>query len=253
MGETRKTCTRCEGEKALDEFPTDRSKKDGKASRCKDCKKEITQEKKNKNLQDPVKPGEERKVCKECNSEKLLTEFYRENTTMNGFKSKCKVCCNTYKREYNKKNRGVERNSYKTYYYERGGRETKQRYKKANRVKIQAYTRHRIKINVQAKLAASLRRRLRNALKLCKQTYSKLESAIVLVGCTLVALKEHLEKQFKEGMSWENYGKWEIDHIRPIASYDLTSIEQQKECFHYTNLQPLWAIDNRKKGCKILI
>ena len=50
--------------------------------------------------------------------------------------------------------------------------------------------------------------------------------------------------KFVDGMSWDNYGEWEIDHIRPCASFDLTDVGEQLKCFHYTNLQPLWMIDN---------
>ena len=69
-----------------------------------------------------------------------------------------------------------------------------------------------------------------------------------LVGCTWAELRRHLELQFAPGMTWENRNAWHIDHIRPCASFDLTDPEQQKECFHYTNLQPLWAEENIKKG-----
>ena len=72
------------------------------------------------------------------------------------------------------------------------------------------------------------------------------------LGCSMEALKIYLENQFSTGMSWDNYGKWHLDHIKPCCIFDLTDIEQQKICFHYTNLQPLWAIDNIKKGRKIL-
>ena len=51
-------------------------------------------------------------------------------------------------------------------------------------------------------------------------------------------------------MSWGNYGKWHVDHIRPCASFNLVNEEEQKKCFHYTNLQPLWAKDNLSKGSK---
>jgi hypothetical protein len=54
-------------------------------------------------------------------------------------------------------------------------------------------------------------------------------------------------------MSFKNYGKWHIDHIRPCASFDLSKASEQKECFHYTNLQPLWAEDNLSKGIKVLV
>ena len=70
------------------------------------------------------------------------------------------------------------------------------------------------------------------------------------VGCNLQELREHLEKQFTIGMSWENQGQWHIDHIRPCASFDLSKEEERHKCFHYTNLQPLWASDNLSKGSK---
>ncbi|MDA8212175.1 MAG: hypothetical protein M0021_09900 [Clostridia bacterium] len=71
-----------------------------------------------------------------------------------------------------------------------------------------------------------------------------------LIGCTRAELRTHLEALFTDGMTWENYGKsngWQVDHIRPCASFDLTDPRQQRECFHYTNLQPLWATENRRK------
>ena len=61
----------------------------------------------------------------------------------------------------------------------------------------------------------------------------------------------HLEKSFKPGMTRENYGKWHIDHIRPCSSFDLSKPEEQSICFHYSNLMPLWAEENLKKGSKL--
>ena len=69
-----------------------------------------------------------------------------------------------------------------------------------------------------------------------------------LTGCTVAELRQYLEAQFTDGMSWENRSEWHIDHVRPCASFDLTDPEQQRECFHYTNLQPLWAADNLSKS-----
>jgi hypothetical protein len=72
-----------------------------------------------------------------------------------------------------------------------------------------------------------------------------------LIGCSIEHLRQHLEAQFTEGMTWDNHGEWHIDHIRPCASFDLTHEQQQLECFNYTNLQPLWAKDNLSKGARI--
>lgn len=92
-----------------------------------------------------------------------------------------------------------------------------------------------------------MRRRLLDAIK----GNPKLSTTLNLVGCDIDYLKEYLEKLFLPNMSWDNYGKWHIDHIIPCNSFDLSDIEQQKKCFHYTNLQPLWAKDNLKKGSKV--
>ena len=78
----------------------------------------------------------------------------------------------------------------------------------------------------------------------------KSASTKILIGCSIDFLKQHLESKFQQGMSWKNYGKWHIDHIRPCASFDLSQAREQKKCFHYKNLQPLWARDNILKKNK---
>ena len=72
-----------------------------------------------------------------------------------------------------------------------------------------------------------------------------------LVGCGIDALKKHIELKFQDGMSWDNYGKWHIDHVRPCSSFDLSKPEEQSKCFHYSNIQPLWAEENLRKGAKL--
>ena len=90
-----------------------------------------------------------------------------------------------------------------------------------------------------------------------KQTISgrkKYKHSIELLGCSINDVRSHLERQFLPGMTWDNwnlYG-WHIDHIIPISFFDLTKEEDQKQCFHYTNLQPLWALDNITKSNKII-
>lgn len=79
--------------------------------------------------------------------------------------------------------------------------------------------------------------------------------SIDLVGCSTQHLPEHLEAQFKHGMNWQNLGvgkgHWNIDHRVPCAAFDLTDPKQQHICFHWTNLQPMWALDNMRKGAKL--
>jgi hypothetical protein len=97
------------------------------------------------------------------------------------------------------------------------------------------------------KLIKSLRSRLEAAMK---YTTNKSQKARELVGCSLFELRQYLEKQFKPGMTWENhsYIGWHIDHIKPLAKFNLHDPEQQRIAFHFSNLQPLWAKENIAKG-----
>lgn len=100
--------------------------------------------------------------------------------------------------------------------------------------------------NLEYKLTSILRSRLTDALKgKCKS-----KKTMELIGCNIDILKKYIELKFKDGMNWDNYGKWHIDHVRPCSSFDLTDVKQQEQCFHYTNLQPLWATENLQKGSK---
>lgn len=95
---------------------------------------------------------------------------------------------------------------------------------------------------VRQKVADRIRKALKNGYG------EKSKSCLEYIGCSVPELRAHLEQQFTDGMSWDNYGQWHIDHVKPCAAFDLADPEQQRECFHYTNLQPLWAVDNLRKG-----
>ena len=99
---------------------------------------------------------------------------------------------------------------------------------------------------------AKIARNLRNRINLAVYGKNKSASTQELLGYTISKLSEHLEARFADGMTWQNHGRhgWHIDHIRPCASFDLTDPDQQRQCFHYSNLQPLWATDNLSKGSK---
>lgn len=102
-------------------------------------------------------------------------------------------------------------------------------------------TEYRIRCNITTRLNTALRKGYKSG------------SAVRDLGCSIPELRAHLEAQFTEGMSWETYGLhgWHIDHIRPLASFDLTDREQLLTACHFTNLQPLWAKDNLSKGATV--
>ncbi len=132
-------------------------------------------------------------------------------------------------------------------------KESNRLWKENNPEKVNAimriYRKNKRRTNLAFKLMCNLRGRLYNALS----HNLKSASTIELLGCEVSFLKQHLESKFKPGMTWENHGVhgWHIDHIRPCASFDLSKPDEQQKCFHYTNLQPLWAEDNRNKSDKL--
>jgi hypothetical protein len=127
--------------------------------------------------------------------------------------------------------------------------EESRRWLEKNRHVRHAYYKAKYNEDSGFRLRVNLRALVRNSL--AAHSASKSGKTMDLTGCSWLELRAHLESQFLPGMSWENRGAWHIDHIIPCASFDLTDPEQQKACFHYTNLQPLWAEDNIKKGARL--
>jgi hypothetical protein len=126
----------------------------------------------------------------------------------------------------------------------------RRKYCKQNKEKVRAqrrrYVANRKATNLNYKLAYSLRARLNRAIKIDQKS----GSAVRDLGCSIPELRLHLESQFQEGMSWDNWSKygWHIDHVIPLSKFDLSDREQFLKACHYTNLQPLWAADNYKKS-----
>lgn len=127
----------------------------------------------------------------------------------------------------------------------------KQKYLKNNikaeqkRIREKKYHILKMKTDINYRLRKILRNRISSAV--IKRGYTKSQKTIDLIGCTVEFLKEYLQKLFKPGMSWDNYGEWHIDHIIPCASFNLENLDEQKKCFNFLNLQPLWAVENLKK------
>lgn len=119
----------------------------------------------------------------------------------------------------------------------------------SNKERLNEYCRNKRANDPQFAIRNNLRCRVNTALRNVGLKRDKhIED---LIGCTIEFLMGYLEAKFTDGMSWENRGKWHIDHIMPCASFDLTKSEQRSLCFHYTNLQPLWAVDNIVKSDNI--
>jgi hypothetical protein len=109
----------------------------------------------------------------------------------------------------------------------------------------------RRKVDPEYKLLTNIRTRVNRAIA----TGFKTGSTVEMLGCSIPELKRHLESKFTEGMNWDNYGRfgWHIDHIIPCSAFNISDKKEQFKCFHFSNLQPLWAEDNLKKHAKILI
>jgi len=111
------------------------------------------------------------------------------------------------------------------------------------------YIKNRKLTDVNFKLTTIIRTRISNALN----GNFKTGSSIKLLGCSIGEFKKYIEGRFKNGMTWKNHGRntWHLDHIKPLASFDLTNHSEFSKACHYTNYQPLWAIDNLRKNDKL--
>jgi hypothetical protein len=244
-----KTCNKCKEQKPkTDKFF--RLRNGSFESPCRGCIAEYTRQWKQKN---PEKVREQKKRYRGKHPEKFVEAVKR-------WKQKNPEKVKEQKKRYNekypekdaaRKKRWKQENPEKVNKYIKENRdkinEWSNQWKRANRDKVNEWRRRYMDVNPHAKIVQNLRNRLYAILKGTKKSAPTME----LIGCTLDELKQHLESQFTDGMTWNNYGEWHVDHIVPCAAFDLTEPEQQRICFNYTNLQPLWAEDNVMKNDKL--
>ncbi len=223
-----KTCPTCKVEKSIENYTKNKTRKDGLQRECRECNHSHHNKhyhtKKSPRLKENLKEGY--KVCTSCNQELLLINFTTQKTGRFGVNNVCKTCFNL---NWNKYQKITGQNN--------------------------IYNKHRKSTDPQFKLKTLLRGRLLDALKRHTRggKVNKSHSALTLLGCSIDEYKLFLENKFTEDMTWENHGKvWEIDHILPCDSFDLTNEEEQYMCFNYINTQPLQKSLNRSKGNKIL-
>ena len=208
----RKKCTKCKVNILVTEF---KPKRDGTLTkRCIQCLDYIKQwQRKNK-----CDHNRRKNQCKECPNASCICEHNRQ-------KSHCKECPNAS---------GIcEHNRYKSQCKECGGSQICSHNRQKSICKEcdpQGYLRHIVSSRIQSALNSD-----------------KSKHSIEYLGCTIDEFKEHIEKQFIEGMTWENHGEWHIDHIIPIK-YENPTLEETIERLHWTNTQPLWATENIAKG-----
>jgi hypothetical protein len=155
------------------------------------------------------------------------------------------------RRKYSKNN--PEPEYHKQYYLEHKDKYNKKNkeYYDKNSVELNKAAYQKKKVRLQEDTDFYLKEMLSSRIRMAIMNHSGIKdtSSIELLGASIDIVRKHLESQFKEGMTWENHGitGWHIDHIIPCDSFDLTKKEEQLKCFHYTNLQPLWYIDNLRK------
>lgn len=208
-----KNCSKCGEDKHLSLFSKDKSKRDGRCTICKDCKSEY------------------RRDYYSDNAEKARADslrWYREN------RERAKET----RRSYHWKHIDYIRSARKRKYWE--DPESAKR-------DVRNYNRNRAREDPVFRLI--LRCRKRTWAAFCEGGYTKRSKTFDLIGCDVSGLVNHLEAQFSEGMSWDNYGEWHVDHIVPLSSAK-SEADVMKLC-HYTNLQPLWAQDNIRKGARL--
>ena len=162
-------------------------------------------------------------------------------------KHRAKGMCNRhYKMVYRIKNKEYIASKAATYWKQNKEhlKKYKAAYYQANKEKASAKSTERRKNDVQYRLSCSLRVRMSMALK----RGQKSGSAVKDLGCSIPTFKLYIENQFVDGMSWDNYGEWHLDHVLPLSSFDLTNRGEFQAAVHYLNIQPLWAHDNLSKG-----
>lgn len=190
-------------------------------------------------------------------------EYARQYATTN------KGALKNYKRQYQQENKEKLAEKKRQYYKDNKGAilEHNKQYREQNKEALSKQSKQYYETNKEAIIEKSVRyknTKLQNDVgfrilnncrrRICHAINGESKSAKTkeLIGCTVDILLKHLENQFTNGMTWNNYGEWHIDHKKPCSLFNFENEAEQRECFNYKNLQPLWALDNLKKADKVL-
>lgn len=231
-----KICKCCSLEKDITEYTNNKRNKDGKETICKACGKEKRKNTREKQLESQRKwraknPDYMKEYQQSEKRQEYQKKYYEANSQ--GYKDR--------KKEWRKENPQREK-------------EARDKYREENKEKLNEYYREwkakKRLDDMQYKLKENISRRIRYELNtLLKGKKSKRTTEYI--GCSIEELKEYIEKQFTEGITWDNYGSvWHIDHIIPCASWNLEDEFENKCCWNFRNLRPLFASENQSKNDK---
>lgn len=193
-----------------------------------------------------------KKYCWYCNKNLDTSLYHKSKKRSDGLQGMCKNCHKLYRNNWLSKNSEKYKQKCKNWSSNNRDKiyETQKIWRENNRdyfrKQQREYKSTKRRTDIVFKITSNLRNRVRKAVK----GISKSKTTIRLLGCSIEDFKLHIESQFQLGMTWENYGQWELDHIKPCCSFDLTKEDEQLVCFHYSNIQPLWKKDHRIKTKK---
>lgn len=238
-----KTCSKCKETKETHDFNNHSRSKDGLKHMCKKCQCEYQQSLYKQKSEKVVSISE--KFCKVCEETKPVSEFNKHKNTKDGLRYFCKLCQSKARKAYHAKTENKKRsNEQSVVYYENNKEKIKQRVQMNQGKRNERFT-NKYRNDIQFKMMTKLHAQIGNLMSSNGRYTSK------SIKCTKPFLINWMKFQFSPNMSWDNYGKWEIEHIIPFSAFDLTDKDQVDICCHWTNLQPMCKKQNKKKRDKI--
>lgn len=184
-------------------------------------------------------------ACRQAHTNEYVAEWMRQDRKDNPDKVRVRD------RKWWAKTREARSDQQKAWYHTGKGKAIQQDWQRRNRGRINKRYKERYATDLHFKLSRAVRSAVHGRLKR-RVKFDTEVSSLDCLGCTIEELQLYLESKFKPGMTWDNWepSGWHIDHIKPLADFDLIDEEQMRKACHYTNLQPLWAKDNFSKGAR---